>query len=101
MPSTLTLGTVEINLHYDFRAFLRLDEECGINALSPASYRDFSPKQIVALIWAGQTATKPLSRAEIAKLLPCDADNYLTIAITVAEALGKAIDGPGDDKAGP
>ena len=101
MSSKLTLGTTEINIHYDFKAFLRLDEECGINALSPSSYRDFSPKQMVAIIWAGQTAPKPLSRDQIAKLMPCDADSYLTIAVAVAEALGEAINGPDDAKSSP
>lgn len=101
MPSVLKLGTTEITLRYDFRAFLRLDEECGINAMSPSSYRDFSPKQMVALIWAGQTAPRPLSRSEIAKLIPCDADTYLTIAMTVAEALGAAINASDDTPADP
>lgn len=101
MPSKLTLGTAEITLRYDFQAFLRLEEECGINALSPRSYQDFSPKQIVALIWAGQVATKPLSRPDIAKLMPCDADRYLAIATVVAEALGTAINSPDDSKSNP
>lgn len=101
MPSKIILGTTEIEIHFDFKAFLRLDEECGINALSPSSYRDFSPKQMVAIIWAGQTATKPLRRDQIAKLMPCDADNYLTIAIAVAESLGEAINGSNDAKPSP
>ncbi len=101
MSSKLTLGTAEITLRYNFQAFLRLEEECGINAMSPKSYQDFSPKQMVALIWAGQTATKPLSRSDIAKLMPCDADHYLDIATTVAEALGAAINAPDDTKSNP
>jgi hypothetical protein len=94
MSSIIKLGHHEINLRYDFQAFLRLDEECGLNAMSPASYRDFSPKQMVALVWAGQTSKKPLTRPEVAKLMPCDADNYLLIATAVADALGAAINAP-------
>jgi len=97
MSSTIKLD-VERSLRYDFHSILKLDELDGINLMSPATYKDFSPKQVVALVWAGQLHTpQPLTRAEVAKRIPSNVDAYLGVINAIATAIAEALDRPVDD----
>lgn len=86
-------------IKFNFAAFLALDEQCGLNAMDPATYRSFTPKQAVALVWAGQLHTaKPLSREQVAEHIPTDADEFVTMMTIVSESLGAALGAKANEK---
>lgn len=87
-PTIIKLGNNELELRYDMESILELDEQFKINLYARATYGDFSPLKLRALVWAGQLYVKnPMSLKAIGKLLPREYDNYLSIALAIAAAI--------------
>lgn len=94
MNTVVKLDT-ERELRYDFRAFVAMDEDCGINPMDPKTYADFSPRKIQALVWAGQLHTKnPLTKERVLEFLPTDGAALVRVMESVSEALARALEAP-------
>lgn len=92
-PSIIKLGSNEVDLRFDMEAILVLDEQHKINVYAPATYGDFSPAKLRALVWAGQLYRKDaLSLREVGKLLPVNSEEFVDIAKALVVAINNAID---------
>ena len=91
MNTVVKLDT-DRELRYDFRAFVAMDEDCGINPMDPKTYADFSPRKIQALVWAGQLHTKnPLTKERVVEFLPTEGEALVKVMEAVSDALARAL----------
>jgi hypothetical protein len=95
---TITLDKPR-ELKFNFAAFVKLDEVHGINAMDPATYRNFTPKQAVAMVWAAQLHTpQALNLEAVASHMPTDTDEFVAMMNVVVSALSEALGATPDDK---
>lgn len=96
-PATVTLDKPR-TLRFDAESFIRLDEECGIDAYR-LDLRAMTPKQTRDLVWAGQLHTpKPLTREQVTKHLPTEAKAVIELRVTAYGELLKAMGFKGDEE---
>lgn len=90
--STIRLGTKDVPIRFEFPAFDRMNREHGVNAMRPSTYINFEPSVGVTLVWGGQLHTKnPLTREQVAKLMPTDTEKYMDTMEVVATQLNIAL----------
>lgn len=91
--TTVKIGKREVTLRYNFAAAAELSRR-GINIFNPSTYSEFTPHQMLTLVWAGQLHSKnALNEAAIAEELSLDADDIVAIATAVSTAIAAAING--------
>lgn len=87
-------------LKFTMTAIVTLDELFGINVYESKFYNSIDkPGTLVSMIWAAQLHTpKPLRREQVAKYLPTDMAEFMTVGAVVVSALGESIHGIKDKK---
>lgn len=92
IKSTVKLGKSDVELHYTFPAFDRMNREYGVNAMRPSTFISLDPSAGATLVWGGQLHTKkPLTRDQVVKLMPTDTEEYAAMMEVVAMQLNRAL----------